>query len=156
MILKFESRDNLNICASGLSLSPWETTSSWLLLLLILFEWRAWAGRVVWKRNSCPHPRPAGDEKSGHLASDGPACVSPCSAALDRGELSLVSQAESALQHLREEQARVSDVGPSDPVPAARSLSGLALPLLRLALDDGPELRRELRWHGKCGCHWWK
>lgn len=54
----------------------------------------------------------------------------PCSAALDCGELSLVSQAKSALQHLREEQACVSDVGPGDPIPAPYSLPGLALPLL--------------------------
>lgn len=68
--------------------------------------------------------------KSGPPASDGLPLISPCSAALDCWELPLVPQAKSALQLLREEQACVSDVGPGDPVPAAHSLSGLALPLL--------------------------
>lgn len=68
--------------------------------------------------------------KSGLPASDGLPFIPPCSSAVDCWELSLVSQAKSALQCLWEEQDCVSDVGPRDPVPAACSLSRLALPLL--------------------------
>lgn len=79
-----------------------------------------------------PHPSPASGAKSGPLpsASDGLRLVFPCSSALDCWKLSLVSQAKSALRHLWEEQDRVPAVGPGQPVPAARSLSRLALPLL--------------------------
>lgn len=59
-----------------------------------------------------------------------PSFASTRSPALDRGELSLVSQAKPALQHHGEEPDRVSAVGPSDAGPTACSLSGLAVSML--------------------------
>lgn len=59
-----------------------------------------------------------------------PSFPSTYSSALDRGELSLVSQAKPALQHHWEEPGCVSAVGPGDTVPTAYSLSGLAVYVL--------------------------
>lgn len=115
-----------------------------LLMLNILFLWEIINIILMEKLSRSRHlkkkilpPRPvAGGTKPGSLASDGLPFIFPHSSALDCWKLSLVPQAKSALQHLWEEQDCLSDVGPGDGIPAACSLSGLALPLLRLALDD--------------------